>query len=119
MTTPAIAACASTPLSDVEAATDSAATRPSSTHSTIEGEAAPRLPHEHDESSSSVGQVPDPVIKQAPADLDRGLSQTDRGEVTDELYAQMLRSSDDDGQARENDAQGATDSGHATGGRGG
>jgi hypothetical protein len=42
------------------------------------GAKAPRLPHEHDESSDSQKDEPDPVIEQAHKDIERGLVDTDR-----------------------------------------
>ena len=46
----------------------------------------PRLPHEHDESADSQDGVPTEVGQQAKEDLDRGLTDTDRGPVLDEDY---------------------------------
>lgn len=59
-----------------------------------DGEAAPRLPHEHDQSSDSQqnadGQAPR-VGRQAHEDIERGLVDTDRAPVTDRLYNDKLK----------------------------
>ncbi|MEF7615013.1 hypothetical protein V4F39_13915 [Aquincola sp. MAHUQ-54] len=57
------------------------------THTADEArEPAPRLPHEHDESADSAAKAPDPEIRQAHDDLERGLVDTDRGRPMDEAY---------------------------------
>lgn len=56
------------------------------------GKSSPRLPHEHDESADSQTSEPRPEMKQAHADLERGLVDTDRSPVTDELYNRTLKS---------------------------
>lgn len=58
----------------------------------ISGDSAPRLPHEHDESSSSqVGEVPD-VMKRAYKDVQSNVEDTDRARPMDELYQRQFRS---------------------------
>ena len=52
---------------------------------------APRLPHERDESSDSQQTMPQPVMQQAAEDLQRGLQDTDRGPVMDEVYEHHVR----------------------------
>ena len=59
---------------------------PGKTNSAVQGEEAPRQPHERDESSDSGTSEPRDVIRQAKADLDEGKRQTDRGEATDATY---------------------------------
>jgi hypothetical protein len=58
------------------------------------GESAPRLPHEHDQSSDSQqsqdGTAPR-VGKQAFDDVERGLVDTDRGPVTDRVYNDKVK----------------------------
>ena len=57
-------------------------------------ESAPRLPHEHDESSDSQesqGGEPTEVGKQAHEDVERGLVDTDRAPVTDRVYRDIKR----------------------------
>ena len=58
------------------------------------GESSPRLPHEHDLSSDSQ-QTPDgkpPVIgKKALDDIERGMVDTDRGPVADEVYNKKVK----------------------------
>ncbi len=56
-----------------------------------DGEKAPRLPHEHDESSDSGTGAPSDVMRQAKEDLDSGKQPTDRGEATDEAYRRQKR----------------------------
>ncbi len=67
------------------------ATRGSDTHPNMDGQAAPRLPHERDESSDSGTRPPDERIRQAADDVQSGKVSTDRGEVTNELYGRTLR----------------------------
>jgi hypothetical protein len=60
----------------------------------LPGEAAePRLPHERDESADEQLQQPSAVSKQAKQDLDRGLVDTDRGPVLDDVYRRQRRRS--------------------------
>ena len=61
------------------------------THSATEGERSPRLPHERDESSDSGQSEPRDVIRQAHDDIESGKRETDRGEVTDEVYRKTLK----------------------------
>ena len=75
----------------VDSTTDPALARRSSTHSAVKGESAPRLPHEHDESSDSSRSEPNPIMREAAKDVASGRPSTDRGEVTDELYTRTLR----------------------------
>ncbi|MDM0065884.1 hypothetical protein [Variovorax sp. J31P207] len=59
-----------------------------------EGESAPRLPHEHDQSSDSQKSAdgsPPRVGRQAHEDLERGLVDTDKGPVTDRVYNDKLK----------------------------
>lgn len=57
------------------------------TRSTSDGEPAPRLPHERDESSDSqTSDEPREVMRQAKKDIDSGKQETGRGEVTDAVY---------------------------------
>ena len=58
------------------------------------GESAPRLPHEHDQSSDSQqnqdGTAPR-VGRQAFNDVERGVVDTDRGPVTDRVYNDKVK----------------------------
>lgn len=58
------------------------------------GESAPRLPHEHDQSSDSQqsadGGAPR-VGRQAHEDIERGLVDTDKSPVTDRVYNDKLK----------------------------
>lgn len=72
--------------------TDAPTASPGTTHSTVQGQASPRLPHERDESSDSgVAGHPRPRMEQAHDDLESGKRQTDRGEATEETYRRNLR----------------------------
>lgn len=58
------------------------------------GESAPRLPHEHDQSSDSQqsqGGTPPAVGRQALDDIERGLVDTDRGPVVDQVYNDKVK----------------------------
>jgi len=59
-----------------------------------DGEHAPRLPHERDQSSDSQ-QTPDgkppEVGKRGHDDVERGVVDTDRGPVTDKLYNEKVK----------------------------
>jgi hypothetical protein len=59
-----------------------------------DGESAPRLPHEHDQSSDSQqsqeGTAPR-VGRQALQDVERGLVDTDRGPVVDRVYNEKVK----------------------------
>ncbi|MDO9004406.1 MAG: hypothetical protein Q7V20_13220 [Aquabacterium sp.] len=58
----------------------------------VKGKSSPRLPHEHDESADSQTSEPRPEMKQAHADIERGLVDTDRSPVADEVYNRTLKS---------------------------
>jgi len=64
------------------------------TRATQDGESAPRLPHERDESSDSQrnsdGTATD-VGKRAHDDVERGAVDTDRGPVTDRVYNDKVK----------------------------
>ena len=56
--------------------------------------ARPRLPHERDASADSQTPSPGPVDRvgaQAHADLERGLRDTDRGPVINEVYRKSVK----------------------------
>lgn len=82
--------------------TDKTSPRQGDTLPRVKGKPAPRLPHEHDESADSQHmEEPRPEMKQAHADIERGLVDTDRSPVTDEVYNRTLRSKKPtDGQAK-------------------
>jgi hypothetical protein len=63
-----------------------AAAKPANTQVSIAGQKVPRLPNERDESTDSSGERPRTSMKQAHADLKRGLVDTDKGPVMDEAY---------------------------------
>ena len=58
----------------------------------VDSESAPRLPHEHDESSDSQTSVERPVIRQAHDDVVSGKVDTDRGVPMDEAYQRQKTS---------------------------
>lgn len=65
--------------------------KPGQTTPHVHGQLAPRLPHERDESADSQTSNPQPVIEQARQDVERGLVDTDRGPVLDQLYHDRVR----------------------------
>lgn len=58
------------------------------------GESAPRLPHEHDQSSDSQqsqdGSAPR-IGQQAYDDIERGMVDTDRGPLADRVYNEKVK----------------------------
>jgi hypothetical protein len=54
-------------------------------------ESAPRLPHEHDESSDSQHSEPRPEMRQAHDDVVSGKVDTDRGTPSNEAYQKQKR----------------------------
>ncbi|MEJ8849367.1 hypothetical protein [Variovorax rhizosphaerae] len=64
------------------------------THVEQEGEAVPKLPHEHDQSSDSQqnqdGSAPE-IGRQALEDIESGKVDTDRGPVTDKVYNEKVK----------------------------
>jgi hypothetical protein len=61
---------------------------------TTERAAKPRLPHERDAAADSQTPVPGPVDDigaRAHEDLERGLRDTDRGPVIDEVYRKSVK----------------------------
>ena len=58
----------------------------------LDNEPEPRLPHERDESADSQGGAPRDIMRQAQADVARGLVDTDRTVPMEEVYDRELRS---------------------------
>ena len=56
------------------------------TRTAVEGEPAPRLPHERDESADSAGSAPREIIRKAQRDIEAGRVDTDRGPPADAAY---------------------------------
>ena len=56
------------------------------TRTAAEGEPAPRLPHERDESADSAGRAPRDIIRKAARDIEAGRVDTDRGPPADAAY---------------------------------
>lgn len=75
----------------MNAKNDRAQRRRARTHASVDGEPAPRLPHEHDESSDSGTGAPSEVMRRAHDDVVSGKSPTDKSETTDEVYRRSLR----------------------------
>ena len=65
--------------------------RPQTTAADGAGERAPRLPHEHDESSDSGTGEPSDLIQTARHDAESNKAPTDRSAETDAVYARTLR----------------------------
>lgn len=64
---------------------------PGQTTAHVDGEPAPRLPHERDESADSQVDSQSSVIRQARSDVESGRVDTDRGAPMDELYKREMR----------------------------
>ena len=62
------------------------------TRASVDGESAPRAPHERDESSDSGTGAPSELMQQAHDDVVAGKTGTDKGEATDAVYRRSLRS---------------------------
>jgi hypothetical protein len=62
------------------------------TRPVVEGESAPREPHERDESADSGTGAPSDVVKRGHDDVVSGKTGTDKGEATDAVYRRTLRS---------------------------
>jgi hypothetical protein len=61
------------------------------TRANVEGNTAPRTPHERDESSDSGTAAPSDLMKKGHDDVVAGKTGTDKGEVTDAVYRRSLR----------------------------
>lgn len=62
------------------------------TRANVDGQSAPRMPHERDESSDSGTGAPSDVMQKGHDDAVSGKQPTDKGEATDDVYARSLRS---------------------------
>lgn len=71
---------------------DPAPRQPGGTTLRRDREREPRLPHEHDESADGQRGKPQPVMRQAQLDIERGLVDTDRTVPMEEVYDRELRS---------------------------
>lgn len=80
----------------------------SGTRSAVKGEPAPRLPHERDESSDSGTSEPRPLVEQAAADVNRGVTSTDKSEATDATYGRNLRGGPERDRRQDDPASGNT-----------
>jgi hypothetical protein len=61
------------------------------TRRNVNGESAPRMPHERDESSDSGTGAPSEVVQKGHDDVVSGRTGTDKGEATDAVYERTLR----------------------------
>ena len=61
------------------------------TRAAVDGDRAPREPHERDESSGSGTGGPNEVMRRAHDDVESGKTGTDKGEVTEAVYERHLR----------------------------
>ncbi|MDA7418732.1 hypothetical protein PGB34_20355 [Xenophilus arseniciresistens] len=71
---------------------DDEAVKNGDTRAEQDGDPAPRLPHEHDQSADSQSPTdgqPTRVGRQAHEDVERGLQDTDRGPVMDKLRRKL------------------------------
>jgi len=66
---------------------------------------ADQAPHERDESSASQQREPSELMQQAHDDVERGVVDTSRAEVTDATYGRELRSEPQEAAPNANDPQ--------------
>ncbi len=59
--------------------------------SSADGKAAPRLPHERDESTDGAGSEPRESMRRAREDVESGKTASDRSEASEEVYGRTLR----------------------------
>ncbi len=76
---------------DVSGRVDRARDARAETRRVVNGEPAPRLPHERDESSDSGSGAPSEVMQRAHDDAESGKAPTDKSEATDDVYRRSLR----------------------------
>lgn len=62
---------------------------PAATHAVVEGEVAPRLPHERDESSDSGTGEPSEVMQKAADDVRGGQTDEPRGPGAQQHYSEL------------------------------
>ena len=74
---------------DARPVLEKGATGPSATHAVVDGEVAPRLPHERDESSDSGTGEPTERMHQAARDVQAGHVDEPRGPATQEHYSDL------------------------------
>lgn len=104
-----------TPEADGHRANAKGGTRHGETVPVLSEERAPKLPHEHDESSSSQDSGPREVIRQAHKDLKAGIQDGGLGPPMDDTYQREFRSDHDSSGA--SDAQTPEHGGPASGPR--
>lgn len=88
MTTPSTADSSRT-ARPTEPIAESGAQGPGGTRPAVEGESAPRLPHERDESSDSAAGGPSEVGRKAADDAERGRTDPPRGPQTQRRYSDL------------------------------
>lgn len=69
------------------------AQKPSGTQTVVNGEVAPRLPHEHDESSDSGTREPNELMHRAARDAQSGRVDEPRGPDTQRHYSDLTEKS--------------------------
>lgn len=75
--------------STVRPAADKGAVGPSATHAVVQGEVAPRLPHERDQSSDSGTIAPSEVMHKAADDVQSGQTDQERSPRTQDHYSDL------------------------------
>ena len=73
----------------VRPAADQGAVGESATHAVVKGEVAPRLPHEHDQSSDSGTGEPSELMDKAADDVKNGRTDVPRGPQTQQHYSDL------------------------------
>ncbi len=74
---------------DARPVVEKGATGPGATHAVVDGEVAPRLPHERDESSDSGTGAPTERMRRAAQDVNDGHADVPRGPATQEHYSEL------------------------------
>ncbi|KQP23336.1 hypothetical protein [Pseudorhodoferax sp. Leaf267] len=70
---------------------------PGATHAVVDGEVAPRLPHERDESSDSGTGEPSERMHQAARDVAHGHVDVPRGPATQRYYSELTEEAQEQG----------------------
>ena len=78
------------------------ATGRSATHAVVDGEVAPRLPHERDESSDSGTREPSQLMHKAADDLKNGQTDVPKGPETQRRYSDLTEQAGTDAKPDQN-----------------
>jgi hypothetical protein len=84
------------PAGPVPPVVERGAVGPGATNPAVKGEPAPRLPHEHDESSDSGTGEPTERMERAADDVRRGRTDDPRGPETQRHYSDLTRKAQKD-----------------------